>query len=94
MARSQKKAYYVDPSLMSTFEKKKADGSFFKRIPIKTYSRRSTIIGDFVGGIFLVHNGKTFVSVSVVEEMIGHKFGEFALTRRFTKHPDKKSAKK
>lgn len=94
MARSQKKGYYVSPELTQKLQKSKDAGTFYKSIPIKTYSRRSTITGDFVGGVFLVHNGKTFIAVNVTEEMIGHKLGEFSLTRRFTKHPDKKVAKK
>ena len=54
--------------------------------PIKTWSRRSTITPEFVGHTFLVHNGKIFNSVFVTENMVGHKLGEFALTRTFKKH--------
>ena len=90
MARSQKKGYYVSPDLNKKLQKTKETGTFYKSIPIKTYSRRSTITGDFVGGVFLVHNGKTFVAVNVTEEMIGHKLGEFAPTRNFRGHSGSK----
>jgi len=92
--RSKKKAYYVDPSLTKKVAKAKADGSFYKGVPIQTYSRRSTIIIDFVGGFFKVHGGQKFTVVSVTEEMIGHKLGEFSPTRTFHGHTDKKVDKK
>lgn len=90
MARSQKKGYFVSKSLDRKIikSKLKADGS-----AIRTYSRRSTIDGTFVGLTFLVHNGKTFVSVIPTEDMIGHKLGEFVPTRKIPKHPDLKSKK-
>ena len=91
MARSQKKGYYLDESLEKKIAKTKAGGSI---AAIRTYSRRSTIDGTFIGLTFLVHNGKTMVSVTPTEDMIGCKLGEFVPTRRFTKHPDKKSSKK
>lgn len=94
MARSKKKLYFTDIHLLKKIEKSKADGSFYKGVPIKTHSRRSMITDKHVGGIFLVYNGKVFVSLTVVEEMIGHKVGEFIPTRRFTGHPDKKVDKK
>jgi small subunit ribosomal protein S19 len=66
-----------------------------RRDPIKTWSRRSTLIPDFVGVTFLVHNGRKFIPVLVTEEMVGHKLGEFAPTRTFTWHSgDRKAVKK
>ncbi len=91
MARSQKKGYHLDECLEKQIAKAKASGSI---AAIRTYCRRSTIDGTFLGLTFLVHNGKTFISVTPTEDMIGCKLGEFSLTRRFTKHPDKKSSKK
>ncbi|MBC7189397.1 30S ribosomal protein S19 [Candidatus Aerophobetes bacterium] len=83
MGRSVKKGPWVDPSLLEKVEKMKKEG---QKKPIKTWSRRSTIIPDFVGFTFLVHNGKDFHSVYVTEEMVGHKLGEFAPTRKFDHH--------
>ncbi len=62
--------------------------------PIKTWSRKSTIIPDFVGTSFLIYNGKKFIPITVSEDMVGHKFGEFAPTRQFSGHTpaDKKAA--
>jgi small subunit ribosomal protein S19 len=83
MARSIKKGPFVDHHLM-----KKADtarGTSDKR-PIKTWSRRSTIVPDFVGLTIAVHNGKQHVPVYITENMVGHKLGEFALTRIFKSH--------
>lgn len=91
MARSQKKGYFIDESLEKKISAVKSSGNLSA---IRTYSRRSTIDGTFLGLTFLVHNGKAFVSVTPTEDMIGCKLGEFVPTRRFTKHPDKKSAKK
>jgi small subunit ribosomal protein S19 len=66
-----------------------------RRDPIKIWSRRSTLIPDFVGITFLVHNGRKFIPVLVTEDMVGHKFGEFAPTRTFLGHSgDRKVAKK
>jgi small subunit ribosomal protein S19 len=66
-----------------------------RRDPIKTWSRRSTLIPDFVGVTFSVHNGRRFIPVFVTEEMIGHKLGEFAPTRTFTGHSgDRRVVKK
>ncbi len=81
--RSLKKGPYVDPVLIEKLEKMKAKG---KKEPIKTWSRRSTIIPDFVGYTFAVHNGKNFVNVYITENMVGHKLGEFAPTRIFRGH--------
>ena len=92
MARSVWKGPFVHPSLLKKIDKLK-DGTGDKR-PIKTWSRNSTIIPDFVGHSFLIHNGKSFIPITVSEEMVGHKLGEFALTRTFRGHTpaDKKAA--
>ncbi len=83
MARSIKKGFYVDPSLQDKIEEAQKGGA---RKPVQTWSRRSTITPDFVGVTFNVHNGKSFVPVYVTENMVGHKLGEFALTRTFKGH--------
>ncbi|MFN7182376.1 MAG: 30S ribosomal protein S19 [Planctomycetota bacterium] len=84
MSRSKKKGPFVDEKLLMKVKRHKE-----KNVtePIKTYSRDSTIIPDFVGLTFLVHNGNKFVRVFVVEDMVGHKLGEFAPTRIFRGHP-------
>lgn len=74
---------FVDASLMKKVQAAKAST---KKEVIKTWSRRSTIYPDFIGLTFAVHNGKDFIPVYVTEEMVGHKLGEFALTRKFTGH--------
>jgi small subunit ribosomal protein S19 len=84
MARSIKKGFFVDYHLLEKIEKAAKTGSTKK--PIQTWSRRSTITPDFIGHTFNVHNGKAFVSVYVTENMVGHKLGEFALTRVFKAH--------
>ncbi|QSR86513.1 30S ribosomal protein S19 [Candidatus Methylacidiphilum infernorum] len=81
MGRSLKKGPFVDAHLIEKIEK--LGGA---KKPIKTWSRRSMIIPDFVGHTFLVHNGRTFQSVYVTENMVGHRLGEFAPTRTFKKH--------
>ena len=83
MARSIKKGPFVDLHLLKKVEK--ARGTSDKR-PIKTWSRRSTVLPDFVGLTIAVHNGKQHVPVYVSENMVGHKLGEFALTRTFKGH--------
>lgn len=83
MGRSVKKGPWVDPSLLEKVERMKKEG---QKKPIKTWSRRSTIIPEFVGFTFLVHNGRDFHNVYVTEEMVGHKLGEFAPTRKFDHH--------
>src|SRR3979411_3465463 len=83
MARSIKKGPFVDGHLMKKVEV--ASASKDKR-PIKTWSRRSTIVPDFVGLTIAVHNGRQHVPVYVTENMVGHKLGEFALTRIFKSH--------
>ena len=79
MSRSLKKGPYYDERLLAKVER----GT---REPIKTWSRDCTIIPDFVGATFLVHNGKQFIRVFVTEDMVGHKLGEFAPTRVFKGH--------
>ena len=83
MGRSIKKGPFVDGHLLEKIEAAKASKS---KSPIKTWSRRSMITPDFVGHTFMVHNGKTFNSVFVTENMVGHKLGEFSPTRIFKKH--------
>jgi len=83
MARSIKKGPFVDHHLMAKVDKARSNSD--KR-PIKTWSRRSTVMPDFVGLTLAVHNGKAHVPVYVTENMVGHKLGEFALTRSFKSH--------
>ncbi len=83
MARSLKKGPFVDASLMNKV-KKVSESS--KKEVIKTWSRRSTIYPEFIGHTFAVHNGKEFIPVYVTEDMVGHKLGEFALTRKVGGH--------
>ena len=91
MTRSVWKGPFVEESLMRKAEKQKNDSS---KKPIKTWSRKSTIIPDFVGLSFLIYNGKKFIPLTVSEDMVGHKFGEFAPTRQFFGHtPADKKAK-
>lgn len=89
MARSVKKGPFIDGHLLKKVEAAQAGQD--KR-PIKTWSRRSTILPDFVGLTIAVHNGKQHIPVYVTENMVGHKLGEFSLTRTFKGHAaDKKS---
>ena len=91
MSRSVWKGPFVDPSLLKKVEKQKNNTN---RNPIKTWSRKSTIIPDFVGVSFLIHNGKKFISITISEDMVGHKLGEFSPTRTFRGHtPADKKAK-
>jgi len=83
MSRSVKKGPYVDAKLLKKVRRQQATG---EREPIKTWARACTIIPEFVGHTFLVHNGKVFNKVYVVEEMVGHKLGEFSPTRTFRRH--------
>ncbi len=83
MSRSLKKGPYVEDGLVKKVERLNKSGD--KR-PIKTWSRRSMIIPDFIGHTFAVHNGKTHISVFVTENMVGHRLGEFSPTRIFRKH--------
>ena len=87
MARSSKKLPFIDEYLMKKVQKVKESG---KNEVIKTWSRRSTIYPDFIGHTFAVHNGKEFIPVYVTEDMVGHKLGEFALTRKFGGHGENK----
>jgi small subunit ribosomal protein S19 len=90
MSRSIKKGPFVDHHLLAKVEKARSGGD--KR-PIKTWSRRSTVVPEFVGLTLAVHNGKAHIPVYVTENMVGHKLGEFALTRQFKGHSsDKKTA--
>ena len=91
MARAVWKGPFVELSLIKKVYKYKADS---KKIPIKTWSRKSTIIPDFVGVSFLIYNGKKFIPITISEDMVGHKLGEFAPTRSFFGHtPADKKAK-
>ena len=88
MGRSLKKGPYVDAKLFGKVNKLQASGS---HEPIKTWARRCTIVPEFVGYTFLVHNGKVFNKVYVTEDMVGHKLGEFSLTRTFRGHSSRKA---
>lgn len=83
MGRSLKKGPYVDAKLLKKVEKQ-SEGS--RKEPVKTWARASTISPEFVGHTFMVHNGRTHLSVYVTEDMVGHKLGEFAPTRTFRGH--------
>ena len=87
MARSLKKGRYVFDRLLKKVQKLNETG---KKEVVKTYSRRSTIFPDFVGHTIAVHNGKEFIPVYITEDMVGHKLGEFALTRKFGGHAGQK----
>ena len=91
MTRGIWKGPFVHPILLKKIDKNK-DKS--KKHPIKTWSRNSTIIPEFVGHSFLIHNGRTFIPITISEEMVGHKLGEFSPTRKFSGHTpaDKKAA--
>ena len=91
MARSIKKGPFIDGHLIKKVE---AAHAAKDRRPIKTSSRRSTILPDFIGLTIAVHNGRQHVPVLVSENMVGHKLGEFALTRTFKGHAADKKAKK
>ena len=85
MSRSLRKGPYIDNRLMKKIAGQKPDG----KTAIKTWSRESTITPEMVGFLFSVHNGKTFISVTVTEEMVGHKLGEFSPTTKFSRHGGK-----
>ena len=91
MSRSVWKGPFVDPNLIKKVEKLKDK---INKPPIKTWSRKSTIIPEFIGHSFLIHNGKKFILIRISEEMVGHKLGEFSPTRQFSGHTpaDKKAA--
>ena len=83
MARSIKKGPYVEKSLLEKVEKMNASG---RKQPIKTWSRRSMILPDFVGHTLAIHNGKQHVPIFITENMVGQRLGEFAPTRTFKQH--------
>lgn len=89
MPRSSKKIPFVAHYLLIKKDKLKTE----TKGPKKIYSRSSTIIPDFIGINFLVYNGKTFIPVKVSEDMVGHKFGEFSMTRKQPKHSVEKKSK-
>ena len=88
MARSLKKGPYVNEKLLKKVQAMNENG---KKEVIKTWSRRSTIFPDFIGHTFAVHNGKEHIPVYVTEDMVGHKLGEFALTRKNGGHGENKN---
>ncbi len=91
MARAVWKGPFVEESLIKKVDRQKND---LNKKPIKIWSRKSTIIPDFIGISFLIYNGKKFIPITVSEDMVGHKFGEFASTRQFSGHtPADKKAK-
>ena len=87
MARSLKKGPFIDKSLMNKIKKLNEAN---KKEVVKTWSRRSTIFPDFIGHTIAVHNGREFIPVYCTEDMVGHKLGEFALTRKFGGHAGQK----
>jgi small subunit ribosomal protein S19 len=87
MSRSIKKGPFVDTHLMEKVDKLNQDE---KKSVVKTWSRRSTILPEFIGHTFSVHNGRKFVPVYVTENMVGHKLGEFSPTRTYRGHKEKK----
>ncbi len=91
MARSVKKGPFVDAHLLKKVDAVRTSSD--KR-PVKTWSRRSTVLPDFIGLTIAVHNGKQHIPVFISENMVGHKLGEFALTRTFKGHTGGKKAKK
>lgn len=92
MARSLKKGPYVFDRLLKKVQKLNETG---KKEVVKTYSRRSTIFPDFVGHTIAVHNGKEFIPVYITEDMVGHKLGEFVVTRTYRGHgKDEKKGRK
>lgn len=90
MSRSLKKGPYVDERLIAKVERGQRKSN---REPIKTWSRDCTIVPEFVGATFLVHNGKSFLRLYVTEDMVGHKLGEFSPTRIFKGHSGGKGKK-
>jgi len=90
MPRSIKKGPYIEEALLKKLKKMQASG---QRQPIKTWSRRSIILPDFVGYTVSIHNGKKHIPVFITENMVGYKFGDFAPTRIFKKHGGVKAKK-
>lgn len=93
MARSLKKGPYCCPTVLAKVRKAREKNDR-ARVSIQTWSRRSTIVPDFVGVTCMVHNGKIFIPVLITENMVGHKLGEFAPTRTFRGHAGDKKTKK
>jgi small subunit ribosomal protein S19 len=91
VGRSIKKGPYIDPKLAKKVDAQNAAGS---KNPIKTWARASMISPDFIGHTFMVHNGRQHVKVFISEDMVGHKLGEFAATRQFRGHTNKKEARR
>jgi len=91
MARSLKKGPYVEERLYRRVERLNQQG---RREPMKTWARDCTVVPEFVGHTFKVHNGRAFMDVFITEDMVGHKLGEFALTRTFRGHTNKKEGMK
>lgn len=89
MPRSVKKGPFIDAHLAAKIDRARAEGS---KKPIKTWSRRSTIMPDFIGLTVAVHNGRQHVPILITDNMIGHKLGEFAATRTFKGHSADKKA--
>lgn len=89
MSRSVKKGPYVDAKIVKKVASMSKSG---KKDAIKTWARSCTVIPDFVGHVFMVHNGRTHLRVQITEDMVGHKLGEFAPTRIFRGHTNKKEA--
>ena len=87
MSRSLKKGPFVDEKLIVKVDRAIVSG---EKDTLRTWARASTIVPDFVGHTFLVHNGNKFLKVFVTEDMVGHKFGEFAPTRTFRSHTNKR----
>jgi small subunit ribosomal protein S19 len=87
MGRSLKKGPFVDEKLYMKVQKMETEG---RRDPVKTWARACTIVPEFVGHTFQVHNGRHFIDVFVTEDMVGHKLGEFSITRTFRGHTNKK----
>ena len=83
MGRSIKKGPYVDAKLLKKVERMNRSGD---RRPIKTWSRRSMIVPEFIGHTMAIHNGKQHISIFMTENMVGHRLGEFAPTRTFRRH--------
>ena len=90
MARSLKKGPFIDHHLQAKVDKALKEND---KKPIKTWSRKSTIIPDFVGVSFLIYNGKKFIPITISEDMVGHKLGEFSPTRSFRGHAGGKKGK-
>lgn len=91
MSRSLKKGPYVDEKLYLKVQKMEASGN---KKPIKTWARACTVVPEFIGHTFQIHNGRAFPEVFITEDMVGHKLGEFSNTRTFRGHTNKKEGLK